>query len=290
MGRTWNTRIAVLAAMGLVAVGVGTGTALASALTTVVNLSANQTVHINCAGNSLEGGNGKGYPVNQDEEACVPSSSIPFRTFTGFGQGSASVQFSTSGWSTLDVAFVAASGQSDGPQTVSVETVTPTGNSPWGFQGRSNTEAGDVEIWQHTGGFSDGVVTATASQPGAHVQLTIMVFLSAGSGAGHATGIMQPVLASGSSGAPSATVTPMFSNSRIWAVGIDPTAAVKRGLASGQVLDTQNVDSAVNQTFWVQHVTKKTVAGTPVVISDASPTNDSWNLAAVEVYPSTDGP
>ena len=62
-------------------------------------------------------------------------------------------------------------------------------------------------------------------------------------------------------------------------------------MGPGQTIRHEWLDTQVGDTFWVQSQAAPTPAtGTAVPISDTAPTNDQWNLAAVEVLRSTLSP
>jgi hypothetical protein len=82
------------------------------------------------------------------------------------------------------------------------------------------------------------------------------------------------------------SLTTTASGAWVFGVGEDYSRSVARTLGSGQSLVSQWVDTAPGETFWVQDQSATTAnAGTGVTINDTAPTNDIWNLAAVEILP-----
>jgi hypothetical protein len=74
----------------------------------------------------------------------------------------------------------------------------------------------------------------------------------------------------------------------VFAVGNDYDRAIARTLIAGQTMLHQWVDTSVGDTFWAQRTDPLPIGTTSVGIT--APTTDQWNLAAVEVYPSTEPP
>jgi hypothetical protein len=91
--------------------------------------------------------------------------------------------------------------------------------------------------------------------------------------------------AGASSGAPRVTLTTTSANSLVWAVGDDWDRAVARTVSAGQTKQGEYLAPA-GDTFWVQYLTVPVAAaGVTATISCSAPTNDRWNLAAVEILP-----
>jgi hypothetical protein len=69
----------------------------------------------------------------------------------------------------------------------------------------------------------------------------------------------------------------------VWGVGNDWDRAVARTPVSGQILQQQWVDTRVGDTFWVQSTGGPQAAPGIVTLHDNAPTNDRWNMTAVEI-------
>jgi hypothetical protein len=73
------------------------------------------------------------------------------------------------------------------------------------------------------------------------------------------------------------------------AVGHDWDNAVARTLATNQVMLHQYLDTGAGDTSWSQYLGQITgPAGSLVTMNDTAPTNDRWDMAAVELR--GDGP
>ena len=70
----------------------------------------------------------------------------------------------------------------------------------------------------------------------------------------------------------------------MFAVGNDWDRAVARTLPTGWTMLDQWVDTGVGDTYWSQYTGQTTgAAGTVVNAGDTAPTNDQWNLVAIEL-------
>ena len=160
------------------------------------------------------------------------------------------------------------------------QTATVSGGGlTWSLVRRANTRPGTSEIWKATAPASAAgvAVTSTPSRAGYDQSLTVIAFAGAG-GVGASSG------AGAASGAPRVTLTTTAAGSWVFGVGNDWDRAAGRTLGGQQSMRHQWVDSASGDTFWAQSQTSATAAaGTVVAIDDTAPTNDQWNLAAVEV-------
>ncbi len=193
------------------------------------------------------------------------------------GAGIRTVAVTTAKAGDLLIAFVAAGGPSTAAQSATVSGAGLT----WTLVSRANAQSGTSEIWMATAAapLSNASVTSTLTVPGYHQSLTVVPF--AGSG-----GIGAFAVNSGSTGAPSVSLTSLSRNSLVYAVGNDPRHAVARTLGSSQWMVHESVDSAANDTFWIQALGMPVPdSGTPVRLNDVAPTKDPWNLAAVEIVP-----
>jgi hypothetical protein len=196
------------------------------------------------------------------------------------GSGATSTPaFSTTSPGELIVAFAASDGPTSGRQTL---TVSGAGLS-WSLVRRANTQLGTAEIWMATApaALTNVTVTSTPGVNGFHQSLTVVTFTEA-SGVGASAG------AGARNGAPRVTLTTTGVGSLVFGVGNDWDRAVARVVAANQTIVHQRVDTAVNDTFWVQRVDDPiAAAGTPVALADTAPTNDRWNFAAVEILSGT---
>jgi PASTA domain len=218
-------------------------------------------------------------PLSANVSATIPfvSAFAPELSSSSDGAGIRSVTVTTSQPRELLVAFVGAGGPSTSAQSA---TVSGAGLA-WTLVQRVNTQAGTSEIWTATSPtvLSNATVTSTLTQSGYHQMLTVMPFTGSG-GIGAFAG------ANGASSAPSVSLTTTKRNSRLYAVGSDPKHAAARTPGTNQVKVHEFIDTAVNETYWIQQVlTPEPTAPTTVRLYDTAPTKDPWNFAAVEIVP-----
>jgi hypothetical protein len=179
------------------------------------------------------------------------------------------------------VAFVAL----DGPKGAGSQSASVSGAGlTWSLVKRANTQSGDSEIWTARAGtkLTSASVTATPARGGYQGALTILAF-AGGNGTGGAGA------GGGPTGAPSVYLPGVAEGSGVFAVGNDWDRAVARTPVTGQVLQQQYVLTSVGDTFWVQSTADRNPALGLVTIADSAPTNDQWNIAAVEVRPAAGG-
>lgn len=185
--------------------------------------------------------------------------------------------FSTAGPSEILIAFAASDGPTSGGQTL---TVSGAGLS-WTLVRRANTRLGTSEIWKATATsrLTNVKVSSTQTKTGYNQSLTVVAFTGA-------TGVGASASAGAASGAPSVSVTTTKANSLVYGVGNDWDHATARMLGTNQSMVHQWVDTSTGDTYWVQSRSAPiAAAGTVVQINDTAPTNDQWNLAAVEIAP-----
>ncbi|MGO4534939.1 galactose oxidase-like domain-containing protein [Leifsonia sp. 2MCAF36] len=190
--------------------------------------------------------------------------------------------FSTAQSGELLVAFLTA----DGPATAGSESfsaVTGAGVT-WQLRKRTNAQYGTAEIWQavSSGKITNATVTGTHAGTGL-AAITVVSFTGADTvAAGAVSG------ASGATGAPSTTLTTTRSGSWVWGVGDDWSTATTRTVGPGQTKVDEDLASS-GDTFWTQRQTAPTAAPAPasVTINDTAPTTDRWNIAAIEVVPTS---
>ncbi len=181
----------------------------------------------------------------------------------------------TTGANELVLAFI----QADGPTSPTQKVKGVTGGGlTWTMASRSNSTWGTTEVWQAyaTSPLSNAVVTAKLASA-YDGSITITAFQGAANSVGAtATG-------AGTTGQPTATLTPLGCNSLVWASGHDWTHNTVAVAATGQTLVHQFVDKRVHDSFWTQKVDTPTTLGTAVIVKDTAPTKDRWTLAAVEI-------
>jgi hypothetical protein len=190
--------------------------------------------------------------------------------------------FSTSQAGDVLLAFADADGPASPGQSVSVSGAGLT----WSLVKRADAQAGDAEIWTATAPelLANATVTATEGDGGYHESLTVAVL----SGAAR---VGASAAASAPKGAPSISLTSTGTGSVAFGTGSDWDRAAARALESGQELLAQDLDTSAGNTFWTQYDTQPSLAaGRALTIADSGPTNDRWNLAAVEVLPSNEQP
>ncbi len=191
-------------------------------------------------------------------------------------------EFSTSEPGEVLLAFANSDGPATGAQTLSVSGA----GLDWSLVKRSNSQAGDAEIWMATtvGSLLNATVTATASDTGFTQSLTVIA-LSGAAGVGASAG------ASASTGAPTISLTSTQTGSAAFATGTDWEKATPRTLGSGQELLAQTLETGSGDTFWSQYATTPSSAsGQTMTLNDTAPTGDRWDMAAVEVLPAASEP
>jgi hypothetical protein len=184
--------------------------------------------------------------------------------------------FSTTHASETLIAFVA----TDGPNTPGSQTATVSGAGlTWTLVGRANTQPGTAEIWSATttSALSAATVTSKETRTSYPQMLTVMSFANS-------SGIGAFKTASAASGAPSLTLTTTKANSLIYGVGTDWDNARARTPGANQTVTDQWVATSSGDTYWVQGQNNPVAApATATTIYDTAPTNDRWDLTAVEV-------
>jgi hypothetical protein len=174
------------------------------------------------------------------------------------------------------VAFVS----SDGPPGAGKQTVTVSGAGlTWKLVKRANAQSGDSEVWTANANaiLPNATVTSTELRTGYAQDLTVIAMEgTAGVGASAA--------ASARNGAPTVRLTTTKPTSLIFAVGDDYDRAVGRTLPAGWVMLEQWLNTSVGDTYWSQYTNQPTgPAGSVITVNDTAPTNDRWNLVAVEL-------
>ncbi len=174
------------------------------------------------------------------------------------------------------LAFLAA----DGPAGAGTQTATVTGGGlRWRLVKRANASSGDSEIWTATAPriLTATSVTARLAATGFDALLTVVAMEGA-------DGVGAAAAASAPSGPPTLRLTTRSATSLVFAVGNDWERAVTRVLPVGWVSLNQWLNQQTGDTFWSQYTNQPTGRrGAVVNVRDLAPTNDSWNLAAVEL-------
>ena len=172
----------------------------------------------------------------------------------------------------------------DGPQTGRQTAVVAGGGLKWTLVSRANASSGDAEIWEAiaTTATTISPITATLKAGGYDESLSVVAMEGA-------DGVGARAHASGPSGAPHLTLTTLASTSLVFAAGNDWDRAAARKLPVGWVILDQWLSNGTGDTYWSQYTNHPTGnAGTRVSVRDTAPTNDRWNLAAVELVNSGD--
>ena len=188
--------------------------------------------------------------------------------------------FSTTSSSEVLLAFIS----SDGPSAGASQTFSKVtgGGLTWRLRRRANTQAGTAEVWAANAptALTNATVTATRGSGSYVGSITVVTFTGADQVVDGAT-----AAASATTGAPSLSLTSTRAGSWTWGVGDDWDRATARTVGAGQTKVDEFLPST-GDTLWVQRQTSPTpLAATPVPLNDTAPTNDRWNLAAVEVIP-----
>jgi uncharacterized protein (TIGR03437 family) len=196
--------------------------------------------------------------------------------------------FSTAASNELLLALVATGYRST--NNTSVRRVSG-GGLTWVLVARTQGQKGTAEIWRAFSPtpLSSVSVSASLSQ-GVTSSITVMSFAGVDTSGTNGSGAMGAIGdGSGSTGAPTATLTTTRSNSFVVGVGNDPKTATSRTPGPNQTLVHQYLDPAGN-TYWVQMLSNATpLSGSSVTINDSAPTADPYNLSIAEILaaPST---
>ena len=183
--------------------------------------------------------------------------------------------FSTAQPGELLVALASSDGPSSGGQSLTVSG----GGLTWTLVRRTNSQHGSAEVWQALASatLTNVTVKATQAQGGVDQSLTVVAFTGA-AGVGASAG------ASNVSGAAAVSLTTTAPGSLVFGAGNDWDAATARTLGTGQSMVHQWVDTGSGDTFWAQRQTAPiTVSGTSVTLNATVPSNDRWNLTALEI-------
>ncbi len=281
---TWTTDEPATTQVDLgTTVAYGSTSPLVSTLTTshavtLTNLVASTAYHVRARSTDASGNLGTSSDLVVTTLAPPPPSALAIDTTSNrTGTGAVTTNPLSTTAPTLLLAFVSSDGPTSGGQTATVSGAGLT----WTLVRRTNTRPGSSEVWRATAPavLTNATVTSTPSRTGFDQSLTVVAFRGA-SGIGASAG------ANAATGAPTVSLTTTKAGSWVFAVGNDWDRAVTRTVGTGQSLVSQWVDTAAGDTFWVQSRTAVTpTLGTAVTLNDTAPTNDRWNLTAVEVLP-----
>jgi hypothetical protein len=213
--------------------------------------------------------------------APLPAPLVDVAVTTKQSSGSRTISspsFSTSGPDQLLLAFIA----SDGPNAGGAQRITAVtgGGLTWTMRVRANGQAGTAEIWQarSTAILTNVTVTATRYSGSYQGMITVAAFRGANMSVNGAS-----ASASAPSGAPLVSLVTTRANSVVWGVGDDWDRAVARTVSTNQTKQSEFLAPA-GDTFWVQYLTAPVAAsGVTATISCTAPSNDRWNLAAIEI-------
>jgi hypothetical protein len=183
--------------------------------------------------------------------------------------------FSTAGPDELLLAFVSGDSPTGGGQTA---TVTGAGLT-WNLVRRTNVQQGTSEIWQASASakLTNATVSATLGSATTNdLSLTVVAFTGA-AGVGASAG------ASGPNGAPTVSLTTTAPASLVYATGNDWDRPQSHTVGAGQTMVHQWLNTTVGDAYWVQRSTDPVANASAVTVNDTAPTNDRWNLTAVEI-------
>jgi hypothetical protein len=178
------------------------------------------------------------------------------------------------------LAFVSA----DGPQASHQSADVTGGGLTWKLESRANSSPGDAEVWEAMASTATTIssISATLAASGYDESLSVIAMEAA-------DGVGATAHASGASGAPHLTLKTEAATSLVFAAGNDWDRAAARTLPVGWVMLDQWLNTGTGDTYWSQYTNQPTgKAGSNISVGDTEPTNDSWNLAAVELVNSGD--
>lgn len=204
----------------------------------------------------------------------APASPTVDTTVNSDGNNIRTVLVTTPAAGDVLVAFIGADGPGSGSQTA----VVAGGGLTWSLVARANGQAGTSEIWTATAAtpLSAAKITSTLSRTGYHQSLVVVAFAGA-------SGVGVSATAGARTGAPSVSLAGAAVGSLVYGVGNDWDNALARTLPPDQMVVHQDVDTAAGDTFWTQQVSSPLLTSATVQLNAIAPTNDRWNLAAVEV-------
>jgi hypothetical protein len=188
----------------------------------------------------------------------------------------------TSNTNDLLVALVGA----DGPAALGQTATVSGGGLTWTRARNQGAQPGVAEVWsaRANGNLTNATFSATLGKTGFDLSLTVIAFANA-AGVGASAG------ASVLHAAPSVSLVTTAPGSLVYGVGIDWDNAIAHVPVTGQAIAHQWIDSTSGDTMWSQGTQAPVAAtGATVALADSSPTNDRFNLAAVEITASVTPP
>jgi hypothetical protein len=169
---------------------------------------------------------------------------------------------------------------SDGPAGAGKQTVTVSGAGlTWTLVKRENARSGDSEVWKATAPsvLSGATVVSTPAKAGYSQSLSVIAMQGT-------NGVGASAVGAGANGAPTVNLTTTEPKSLVFAVGNDWDRAAARTLPAGWTMLDQFLNTSSGDAFWSQYTNQPTgAAGSVVAATDTAPTNDQWNLVAVEL-------
>ncbi|HEY7439221.1 MAG TPA: fibronectin type III domain-containing protein, partial [Acidimicrobiia bacterium] len=201
------------------------------------------------------------------------------QSFVVTGNGAVSTPtFSTSGVNETLLAFVGADPNGNGPNSATVSG----GGLNWTLVKRANSQPGTAEVWTASAPVPLNNVKVTSSLAGAADQSLTVYAIKGAAGVGASAG------AGAATGSPTVGLTTTAAGSWPMAVANDPDTYDPHIPATGFTTASQWLDESKNSSFWHEATNNPTPnAGTPVTFADSFPNHDDWNMAAVELIPST---
>lgn len=190
----------------------------------------------------------------------------------------------------LVVIFVASDGPGTTAQTIS--GVSGAGLT-WTRAVQANGQNAAAEIWwsTSTAPISNATIAVTRTLAGCNTGICnglLGAFIIE-----HADPV-RPVGATGANsqltGAPKVSLTTVCDDSWVFGVGADWSHALERTIGPGQTMGHDDKSIENDDEYWIQYMTDRTPAsGTVVELSDIAPTDHRFDMAAIEVCPTSGG-
>ncbi len=242
---------------------------------------ANGMHHIDATVQSVSGARSTAPPVVVDVENPAP----PMYCFImdavasvdGTGTLTSPAIHTGSGDETV-LAFVAAKTAASGAGSPQGFTVAG-GGLAWRLAARVRNGTADAEIWtaSATAVVAGAAITATPAITGEQASLTVVAMQES-------AGVGTTATASGSTGAPSVSITTTGDHSLVLGVGVDVDRAELPDLAPNEQLHHAWVDTAAGATFWALGANMQAgPTASSVTLGTTAPTGDHWAAAAVEL-------
>lgn len=221
-------------------------------------------------------------PVTSGQVTTPVASPIAVNAQAVTKQSSASTSISTTITTTQPNTLLVAFVTSDGPTAAQSFSSVATSGLSWTLRQRANTQVGTAEIW--TAPAPNTLTNAIIAAQRARTSYRGAMVVTAFSGA-NLSALGAGAVANASTGASSVTLTPTQANSVIWGVGYSKATATARTVGPNQTLVDQYLAGSTG-TSWFQRLTDPVLSpGTPLTLNNPSPTNQRWNMAAIEILP-----